>query len=173
MLGILKRLWSDAAEAAAEQRLDKSPKIQTALEAVFLRDLADLSEKERRRVDDAWEKKMRLGGKQDRKATSHSDIVVTDKMEVNTTTTSSPGALTVAALGVLTAGAVALWWPGALDNLKGILPGTAKEPDVVVQPKVIAPTVQVDDLELKVRWYVDEDGQLRTEVLEQNGEQAE
>jgi len=66
----------------------------------------------------------------------------------------------VGALG-LTGVALAAGLPGALMAYQML-----RGPQAPVAPEIVPPQINVEDLNLKVRWWVDEHGDVQTEVTE-------
>jgi len=102
----------------------------------------------------SWQKRTDWQDKLYRKAAHKSLDIPDDDMQINSNKSG------VGALG-LTGVALAAGLPGALMAFQML-----RGPETPVAPVVHPPQIKVDDLNLKVRWWVDENGDIQTEVTE-------
>lgn len=156
---------------AAQQYLGKASKIQTGLESVFLKSFQEMGIDEIRDVRALKEKysvgaggaKMRVGRGTGSDGGNHSDLIIADHMEFNTPNPRATSPLLVALLA-MAAGAGAAYLlnpppPAAAPAAAAPAPGV---------PTINPPSVTVDDLKLKVKWWIDpETGKVQTKVIEQ------
>lgn len=157
----------DSVNEATEQTVANRSKLGTALDAVFVKQMHDIANDEVETQREWRNKSVDIGGGSSETGGSrHSDLIVADSM--NFSYPQQPpqrsGGLGPVAAAVLAAGltgGAALFVPAVLDAVR---PQPAPQ---ATAPAVHPTDVTVDDLNLRVDWWVDENGDVQTKVVEE------
>lgn len=146
----------ESVNEAAQNTLAKQAKIQVGLEATLLQDLRSLSQNEITTVERFKDKYLKFGPNKRGSSDNHNDLIIADKMEFTT-----PNPRQSPVLALIAGAAIAL---AGAPYLAGL---TKPAGDAPKTPTVNAPDVSVDDLKLRVKWRIDENGKIKTEVIEE------
>jgi hypothetical protein len=164
----------DQIDEAAQQRLGKDSKIQTAMESVFVGQMQQIAQDELDDVRALKDKYLNKGGRgmliggSGKAGERHSDLIIGDNIKIETPRGSS--AMAVLAAGALGA-AAAMFVPGLLKPEPAPTAAPAAAPQAnggAPGPVLTPPDVKVDDLRLRVRWRQNpQTGKIETEIIEQ------